>query len=95
VAQNGIAPLYSLCGRIFFLGALGGHWGRDIMSNRDALRRLIRQFPTPEEIESTLDALEGANDGTAATIAAALLEVKLEKLIRSSRQSLTENPHSF
>ncbi len=53
------------------------------MSNRDALRRLSRKVPAPEEIEKITTDLWDADAMSAAIIAGALVELELERLISS------------
>lgn len=51
------------------------------MSNRDALRKLTKKFPPPQEVKSIMDALRDESDLSAAIIASALLESALEKFL--------------
>lgn len=54
------------------------------MSNRDALRRLSRKFPSVEEADNIILSLSKEADRTAAIMAAAMVESVLEQLLISS-----------
>ena len=57
------------------------------MSNRDALRKLSKQFPPPKEVKNIMDTLQKENDRSAAIVSASLLETTLEKnLIAAMRE---------
>ena len=50
-------------------------------SNRDALRKLTRQFPPPDELRQTLKNLRNNDDVPTALITASILDGLLEKII--------------
>jgi DNA-binding MltR family transcriptional regulator len=52
------------------------------MSNRDALRKLGRKFPTPPEIEKIMNSLRKAEDISVAITATAILEAALEETLQ-------------
>ena len=52
------------------------------MSNRAALRKLSRKFPTPPEIEKIMDSLREGTDLSIAITATAILEASLERLLK-------------
>jgi DNA-binding MltR family transcriptional regulator len=60
-------------------------------SNREALRKLSRQFPAPPEVDKIIYSLKGEKDMSVAIVAAAILEASLERLITSK---LVENKDS-
>jgi len=60
------------------------------MSNREALRRLSRKYPTPPEIERLLEGLRDSADMLAAITATAILEAALEKLISAKFKAKRE-----
>ncbi|HKT14829.1 MAG TPA: hypothetical protein VJR87_05425 [Allosphingosinicella sp.] len=51
------------------------------MGNRDALRRLTKKFPPPNEVRTILDSLKKEGDRSVAIVASALLESTLEKFL--------------
>lgn len=51
------------------------------MSNRDALRKLSKQFPPPAEVKNIMDTLRTESDRTAAIVSASILETTLEKFL--------------
>ncbi len=53
------------------------------MSNRDALRKLSRKFPTPPEIEAIMESLRNETDLAIAITATSIIEASLERLLVS------------
>src|SRR5437879_165892 len=52
-------------------------------SNREALRRLSREFPAPPELDAILNNLRDKDDMSVAIMVVAIIEAKLEELIVS------------
>ena len=51
------------------------------MSNRDALRRLSRKFPTPPELEKIINELDKQPDIGAVMVSSSILDALLERLL--------------
>jgi hypothetical protein len=61
--------------------------GKPSKSNKNALRELMRARPEFPELEKTMDSLRAAGDIEAAILGASMLEVELERLLKSKLKS--------
>jgi hypothetical protein len=61
--------------------------GKPSKSNKNALRELMRARPEFPELEKTMESLRAAGDIEAAILGASMLEVELERLLKSKLKS--------